>query len=347
MQTIRSGDWNEASFDAMKEFAAPSMRRSILQLSTSLAGYLAGWYAMLRLTEVHYGLVLLLAFPVAGFAVRLFIIFHDCVHRSFLRPRRANDIVGFIIGVLLNTPFEAWRRRHMGHHAHSGNLDVDRALGLVPMLTCNEYRALTPWRRLCYRIHRHPLVLFGLDAWFYFLIVQRFPQEMPKPFAQPRILWTNVGIVAVWVIGGLTVGWRELLLVQAPIVVIAAGVGRWLFFIQHQFANGYWEHTSEWDYYAGALVGSSHYDLPPLLHWFTGNIGFHQVHHLNAAIPNYRLQECLEKVPILQAAPRFDLMSSFRCASLGLWDEDRRELVPFRAAARPRSTLSSESGKDA
>jgi omega-6 fatty acid desaturase (delta-12 desaturase) len=333
MQTITSSVVNFASLEAMKSYCIPSAARSTFQLVNSLAAYIAGWFLMLWLVDINYGIALIAAIPVSGFLVRLFIIFHDCGHGSFFRSRRANAIVGSIIGVLTFTPYDGWRRRHAQHHANTGKLVDDRSVGTILTLTVKEYQALTPWRRFLYRVYRHPLIQFGAGAIFHIVIGQRFPQQVPlswRHIERRSVFWTDFFIVAGSVAVALLVGWRQFLLVQLPIMAVSAIVGNWLFFVQHNFENAYWQDVRDWDYHEASLFGSSHYDLPVVLRWFTGNIGFHHVHHLNSRIPNYRLKECLDENPDLQTAPRFGFWISLRCAVLALWDEDRGVLVRFR-----------------
>jgi len=339
MSAIQTSTVDAATFSPLGKFASPSLARSLGQLITALALHAAGWLLMLWLLRVSYILVLLVAIPVSGILVRLFIIFHDCGHGSFFRSRVANAFVGGLIGVLTLTPYDAWRRRHAVHHADTGNLDSDRSLGSFWLLTAGEYEALGPWARLGYRLYRHPIVLFGLGALYHFVVAQRFPQRVPPSLRRREwrsVMATNVGIVVVVTAAIALVGWRSFLLVQLPLTVLSGAMGIWLFFVQHQFAHAYWKRSPDWAFHAAALHGSTHYDLPRILHWFTGNIGFHHVHHLNSRIPNYHLEECLEHVPRLQDAPRLSLRESFRCASLALWDENRSLLIPFSDLHRVR-----------
>ena len=318
---------------SLARFAIPSTGRSVFQLATTSCGYIAGWTIMLWLTEISYWLVLAVSVPVAGLLVRLFIIMHDCGHGSFFRSRRANAITGRALGVLAFTPYDAFRRRHAIHHAETGNLDGNRGLGTFQTWTVEEFRSRKWHQRLFYRCYRHPLVLFGFGAVFYFVIAQRFPQKVARSHQQAElrsVLGTDLALGALLLAIASLVGWQRLLLVQAPLAVIAGIVGMWLFFIQHQFRDAYWEHQANWSFHSAGLYGSSYYDLPPLLHWFTGNIGFHHIHHLNSRIPNYRLPECMSSDQSLALAPRLTLASSFGCARLALWDESRRLLVGFK-----------------
>jgi len=254
---------------------------------------------------------------------------HDCGHGSFFRHRRANDWAGRIIGVLTLTPYGFWRRTHAMHHASSGNLDR-RGFGDVDTLTVDEYRARSIWGRLRYRLYRHPLVMFGIGPAYLFILQYRLPVGMMRGGWQPwaSTMQTNLAItlivgVLVWLIGI-----KAFLLVHLPITLLASSAGVWLFYVQHQFENTTWEH--EWDLHQAALHGSSHYDLPPFLGWFTANIGIHHVHHLCSRIPYYRLPRVLHEHPELCAINRLSLRESFRCVRLVLWDETRRCLVPFQ-----------------
>jgi omega-6 fatty acid desaturase (delta-12 desaturase) len=319
----------------LKPYAMSERARSIFQLVNSFALYFAGWLLTLWLVDISYPLALLASIPTAGFLVRLFIIFHDCGHGSFFRSRRANSIVGATIGVLTLTPYRAWRRRHAAHHANTGNLDDERNLGAINTLTVTEYRALSRGQRIMYRIYRNPLVLFGIGSVLHIAVIQRIPQKVPRSIRNTErrsILWTNLSILICMVVASYLVGWRHFLMVQIPITWISAAIGMWLFFVQHQFENTYFQHGGEWNYHAASLYGSSHYDLPRVLHWFTGNIGFHHIHHLNSRIPNYRLKKCLDENALLDEAPRLGLLSSLRCASLALWDEQKQILVRFKDA---------------
>lgn len=280
-------------------------------------------------------LALLLVIPAAGFLVRLFMIQHDCGHGAFFSEKRANDWVGRIIGVLTLTPYDYWRHTHAIHHATSGNLDR-RGLGVIETLTVEEYRALPPMRRFGYRLYRHPLVMFGLGPAFVFFLMQRLPIGLMRNGWRP---WASVlgNFVAVAVGVGALIwlfGPAPVLMVNMATMLLAATIGVWLFYIQHQFEGASWDRNGGWSRDAAALAGSSHYDLPPLLRWFTGNIGVHHVHHLSSRIPFYRLQKVLADHPELRAMSRVGLWESFRCARLALWDEAQRRMVSFREARK-------------
>jgi omega-6 fatty acid desaturase (delta-12 desaturase) len=277
-----------------------------------------------------YWLTLLLAVPTAFLLVRLFIIQHDCGHGAFCRSSRVADAVGGILGVLTLTPYRYWKRTHALHHATSGNLE-HRGFGDIDTLTVEEYLARSPWGRFAYRVYRHPAVLFGVGAVLHFVVRHRLPTIVPRSWVRERrsIMWTNLGLAGIVVLLGSLVGYRALLLVHGPIVLLSCGIGVWLFYVQHQFEPTYWEHDERWTHDASALRGSSYYRLPPLLQWATGSIGLHHVHHLNPGIPNYRLQEALDAHPELRRVPTLTLGESFHCLRLALWDEGSRRLVPF------------------
>lgn len=313
-------------------FKGADTRRSIVQLTLTSALYAGGWLLMLWSLEVHYALTLVLAVPMAGLLMRLFIIQHDCGHGSYFRSRKARDTVGFLLGVLTLTPYQYWRRTHAYHHAHSGDLDF-RGLGDVDTITVREYKAL-PWRkRLGYRIYRNPAVLLGLGPAFQFLVKHRFPWDIPRSptwrNAWASVWWTNLALLGAVLALSLAFGFQRFLLVQGPITLIGCSIGVWLFYVQHQFEETYWHRHEEWDYFEASLLGSSHLLLPRPLHWITGHIGLHHIHHLNALIPNYRLAECLRSIPELQKATKIRLRDGWRLMRLTLWDEDHKRLITF------------------
>ncbi|WP_424820605.1 fatty acid desaturase [Salinisphaera sp.] len=295
---------------------------------------LAGlWFLMWAAVAYGYWQGLLLAVPAAGFLVRLFMIQHDCGHGSFFASRHANHWLGRAIGVLTLTPYDFWRHTHALHHAGSGNLDRDD-LGGIDTLSVREFRALSPGQQLRYRLYRHPLVLFGLGPAYLFIVHNRLPLGFMRAGWMPWLSTqgTNVAIIASAGLAIWCMGLVPFLLVQVPITLIAATFGVWLFYVQHQFENTYWERNENWRFHDSALHGSSHYDLPLVLRWFTANIGVHHVHHLCSRVPSYRLAEVLRDHPELRAISRVTLGQSLRCVRLVLWDEQQRRLVSFRAA---------------
>ena len=316
-------------------YARPDTKRAVFQLVDTVVPFLALVAALLYGVSCYGWAALPLALPAATLLVRLFMFQHDCGHGSFFKSRRANDLLGRVLGVLTLTPYAFWRRNHAIHHATSGNLDR-RGVGAVLTLTVHEYLSLPRWRRFLYRIYRHPLVLFGIGPTYLFVIRQRIPMGSALRHRQSwvSILGTNGAIAAVMLALAVTVGPRSVLLGYLPVVLLASSVGVWLFYIQHQFEDAYWQADADWDFRAAALQGSSFYDLPRILDWLTGSIGFHHIHHLSSKIPNYRLRDCFEETPKLQSTKRLRLGESLKCAPLALWDEKRRKLVSFHAIDR-------------
>ena len=316
---------------ALARFREPNHGRSIIEILITIVPLISLWVLMWIALDVGYGLYLLLAVPAAGLLVRLFMIQHDCGHGAFFRHRLANDWVGRVIGVLTLTPYDFWRRTHAAHHATSGNLDR-RGIGDIDTLTVNEYLALSRWGRLRYRLYRHPLVMFGLGPAYLFLLQQRLPVGLMRDGWQPWLstMATNLAIVLVAGVTIWAVGLGAFLLVHLPIMLIGASAGVWLFYIQHQFEDTFWAHDPAWTVYEAALRGSSHYDLPIVLRWFTANIGVHHVHHLCSRIPFYRLPLALRQHPNLAKIGRLTLGQSLSCVRLVLWDEAARRLISFR-----------------
>jgi omega-6 fatty acid desaturase (delta-12 desaturase) len=316
-------------------YFGPDTRRSVVQLMVTALPFFGFWALAYWALEVSYWLTVLFALGATGFLMRLFMIQHDCGHGSFLRSRRARDTVGFLIGVLTLTPYEYWRKTHAYHHAHSGDLDL-RGFGDIDTLTLDEYYARSWMGRLAYRIYRNPFVLFGVGALFHFLVIHRYPSNVPREWKHAwRSVWmTNLALVGIVAVMAVTIGWKAFLLVHGPVVFFTCGTGVWLFYVQHQFEDTYWHRTQEWDYYDAALEGSSLLALPRPLQWLTANIGIHHVHHLSARIPNYRLQEAMDAVPELQNPTRITIRDSFKLLGLSLWDEVEQRLVGFREARK-------------
>jgi len=324
-------------------YREPDLMRSAIELGVSFFPFAALW--VLTWLSITHGqwLGLILTVPAAGFLLRLFLIQHDCGHGSFFRQRLANDWVGRAIGVLTLTPYDYWRRTHAVHHAHSGNLD-HRGMGDVQTLTVDEYFRASPWQRFRYRLYRHPAIMFGFGSLYVFVIKHRLPIGLMRDGWRPwtSAMATNLAILAavavlIWLVGP----WR-FLAIQVPIVLIAGTIGVWLFYVQHQFEETTWEPDPTWTFQEAALHGSSHYDLPPILAWFTANIGIHHVHHLGSRIPYYRLPQVLKDFPDLKGVGRLTLMDSLRCVNLVLWDEEHKRLLSFRDAKRFRANQTAQ-----
>lgn len=311
-------------------------RIALWQLANTLIPYALLWVLAYFSLRVSYLLTLPLAVLAAGFLVRAFIIFHDCGHGSFLPSRKANDVVGIITGLLTFTPYYRWRHDHAVHHATSGDLDR-RGVGDVPTLTVDEFRVLPPFQRFIYRFWRHPAILFTIGPLVMFVIIQRFPTKGGGRREQISVHATNLALAGL--VAGLIalMGWQAYLLIQLPIIIVAAAAGVWLFYVQHNYEGTYWERHDKWDYMTAALYGSSFYQLPAVLQWFSGNIGFHHIHHLSPRIPNYRLAKCHEENAVFHVEP-LTLRKSLRSLRLRLWSEEARQMVGFEALQpmRPR-----------
>jgi omega-6 fatty acid desaturase (delta-12 desaturase) len=316
----------------MARFEAPNLRRAIWQMLDTFVPYAALWAAMVLLVRggAPYWITLLLSVVAAGFQVRVFILFHDCCHGSFFRSRRANSLLGTVAGVLTFTPYKDWRLAHNAHHIGAADLDR-RGVGDVTTLTVEEYRAAPLLRRLRYRAYRHPLVLFVLGPVWLFLITFRF---FPKGAAAPErrsVLLTNLILTALVGLASWTIGLKTYLLIQLPVILLGGACGIWLFYVQHQFEQGYWARRPAWNPLEAALKGSSFYKLPKVLQWFSGNIGLHHIHHLRPRIPNYNLQRCLDAVPALREVEPLTLLASLKTLRLRLWDERGQRMVGFGA----------------
>ena len=317
----------------MDGYARPDLGRSLLALATSVVPFVGLWVLMYFSLQVSYLLVLALAVPAAGFQLRTYILFHDCAHGSFLPGRRANLWLGSVLGLMVFTPFKRWRYEHAVHHATAGDLDR-RFIGDVPTYTVAEYKAWSWPTRLAYRLFRNPAVMFGLGPIYAMLLEPRWAVPSAAPRIRRSVWATNLALVLV--IGGLCalIGWRAFVLVEAPFIPLAGGVGIWLFYVQHQFDSTYWQRSPEWSYEDAALRGSSYLKLPKVLQFFTGNIGLHHVHHLHARIPNYNLQRAHDENPVFHDVPTLGVWSGLKAFRLKLYDEDLGRMVTFSAARR-------------
>ena len=309
-------------------YERPNVKRSVWQMMNTFVPFFLLWYGAYWSLSVSYGLTLILAVLAAGLLVRIFIIFHDCCHGSFFANRTANAVLGTLAGILTCCPFDQWRHTHSIHHATSGNLDR-RGTGDIWTLTVEEYVALPPFKRLAYRMYRNPLIMFGLGPSYVFLIQYRFNRKGAKMKERLNTHMTNLGIAAFTGLLCWTIGWKPFLMVHGPIFLIASLVGVWLFYIQHQFEGTYFEKGEKWDHMNAALRGSSFYKLPKVLNWFTGNIGFHHIHHLSPRVPNYYLDRAHEENTMFQDVTPVTLLSSLRSLNFRIWDENRKKLVGF------------------
>jgi acyl-lipid omega-6 desaturase (Delta-12 desaturase) len=320
----------------LSPYRSPQTSRTIFELLVTAAPFVILWALMWAALGIGYWLCLLLAFPTACFLMRLFMIQHDCGHGACFGRRATNDWVGRIIGVVTLTPYGFWLRAHALHHANAGNLD-HRGSGDIITLTTDEYNALGRLHRLAYRFYRNPAVMFGLIPTYLFVLHYRLPIGLMHAGRQPWIstMGTNVAIAAVVALLVKAMGILPFLLVQGPVVVVSASIAVWFFYVQHQFEDTLWLHDGDWSFHEAALLGSSHYELPRALAWFTGNIGVHHVHHLSSRIPFYRLPEVLRDHPELAGIGRLTFVQSFKCATLALWDEKQKRLVSFLEASAP------------
>jgi acyl-lipid omega-6 desaturase (Delta-12 desaturase) len=319
--------------EVLAPYAHPDLRRSALDVLTSVLPYLAIWGLMYVLLArgVPYPLILPLAAVAAGFLVRSYIVFHDCAHGSFLASKRANAWLGTSVGLLVFQTFACWRHAHAVHHASAGDLGR-RGVGDVITLTVAEYRARSPRQRLSYRLFRNPLVMFGLGPIIALIVQPRVVPRSARPRIKRRVIATDIALGALVAGLCLLLGWRDYLLIQGPIVMIGGAAGIWLFYVQHQFEDVYWERGERWSFVDAALRGSAYLRLPKVLQFFSGNIGLHHIHHLNARIPNYNLQRAHDAIPMFRQVPTLSLLDGLRAVRLKLYDEDRGRLVTFAQA---------------
>jgi omega-6 fatty acid desaturase (delta-12 desaturase) len=323
--------------DSLKPFAKPSLPRALWQLGNTLIPFLAVWALMAWSWRDgwHYAWTLALAIPAAGLYVRLFILQHDCGHGSFFANRRANRWVGASLGLITLSPFAYWKKTHDVHHATSGNLDK-RLFGDIRTFTVKEYQARSFLGRLGYRLYRSMPVMLIIGPIYQFVGKHRLPFDLPRAWKREwrSVALNNLAILGTYFVLGAWLGWDLLLAVQLPVIALAGALGVWLFYVQHTFEGGYWTRAGDWDARHAAIVGSSFYDLPPVMRWFTANIGYHHIHHLSPRIPNYFLRAAHEAAPDMPGLRRLGLRDSLSCARLKLWDEALGRMVDFKGANR-------------
>jgi len=312
----------------VNDYQNPDIRKSVWQLTNTLIPYIILWILMVYLIEISYWLVIPLAIIAGGLVVRLFIFLHDCGHWSFFKSAKANHWVGSIMGVLVFTPYFQWRQSHATHHATAANLDK-RGVGDIWTMTVDEFLEAPWWKRLYYRVYRNPLIIFGIGPLLTFLILHRFPNNSYKKREKNSVHLTNLALIIIILGMSWAIGLKNYLLIQLPVIWVASTVGVWMFYVQHQFEGVYWERAQEWDFLKAGLEGSSFYQLPKVLQWFTGSIGFHHIHHLSPRIPNYLLEECHLENKIFQVKP-IKLWTSLKSMTFRLWDEKKRQLVNFK-----------------
>jgi len=334
----KGGTGRQSWYQAIARFEKPDLRKSIWQIANTLIPYVLLWSVMVWAVRAGapWWVVLLLTLPASLFMARLFILFHDCAHQSFFSSKRASRIFGYISGVLTFTPYEKWRASHWKHHGTVADLDR-RGSGDFWTMTKSEYLDSPGWKRLVYRLARHPFIVFVLGPIFIFLVSQRFPISAKSRKERNSVYLADLGIIGIVLAAGLTFGFRTYLIIQLPIIFIGGTLGLWLFYVQHIFEGVYWARHGEWDRMKAALEGSSFYRLPKILQWFTGNIGYHHVHHIRPMIPNYNLEECCSSEPALREVKPLTIRRSLRSLGLSLWDEHNKKLVSFRSLKNPET----------
>jgi len=316
-------------------FATPTLSRSLTELGLTVGGLLLCWGAMLWTISFSYPLTLLISLLAGGFIIRIFIIQHDCGHGSYFRKASRNRLLGRILGVITMVPYDCWRGAHAHHHAGHGNLDR-RGTGDVDTLTLKEYKAKSKLQKFGYWVYRHPIILLGFGPIWYFMIKMRIPfiHGVPTKKVWSSVMWTNVGMMALFGSLAYWLGLKNFFLLHFPMYFVAHVTGVWMFYIQHQFEDTHWEDDADWEHQEAALEGSSYYQLPRPLEWLTGNIGIHHVHHLNSRIPFYRLPDCIEHFETLEGTNRVNTRQALKATFLALWDQEDRRLVSFAEARR-------------
>ena len=309
-------------------YQKPSVPRAVWQLVNTLVPYVGLWVLMYFTVSISWWLTIPLAILAGAILVRAFIIFHDCGHSSFFKSSKANHIFGAITGVFTFTPFYHWRWEHAIHHSSSGDLDR-RGTGDIWTLTVQEYLESSRWKRFAYRLARNPFILFVIAPLYLFLVHQRFPKLKAPTRERYSVYWTNLALGTIAAVLIAKFGLKAYIILQLTVLITAGATGVWLFYVQHQFEGVYWERQDDWDYVQAALQGSSFYKLPKILQWFSGNIGYHHIHHLSPRIPNYHLEKCHREQPLFQKVKPVTFFGSFKSLTFRLWDERKRELVGF------------------
>lgn len=319
--------WNQR----LAPYSKANNLKALFQVLVTVGLFVPLWYLMYRSLEISYWLTLLLAIPQAFLFIRLFIFQHDCGHGSFFRSTKTNDRLGAVLGLLSLMPYRYWRRTHAIHHATAGDLD-HREFGDIAMLTVEEYQARTVWGRLRYRLYRNMFVLLVVGPIYQFIIKYRLPMDIPRTWRREwaSVMWTNAGLALIVLAAWQTIGLKAFFMVQLPINIFGGALGIWLFYVQHQFEDTYWRENPEWEVHRAGIEGSSFYDLGAFLHWCTGNIGFHHIHHLASRIPNYNLKKTFQDIPELSHVTRLTIWTSLKCARQHLWDSTHQRLISFR-----------------
>ncbi|WP_053220222.1 fatty acid desaturase [Virgibacillus senegalensis] len=312
-------------------------KSSVIQLVNTIPAFLILWLLAYQSLSLSIWIALPLAVVAAGFVVRIFIIFHDCAHQSFFKNKKANRILGTVTGIITHFAFEKWKRSHSIHHATSGNLDK-RGTGDMWVMTVEEYLQASFWQKLTYRLYRNPLVMFGLGPIFLFLIDNRFNRKGARKKERLNTYFINASLLVIYSLLVWLAGWEAVLIIQGTILFVSGALGIWLFYVQHQFEDSYFENEAEWDYVKAAVDGSSYYKLPKIIQWITGSIGFHHVHHLNPRVPNYYLEQAHVSTPPLQKATTITFLSSLESLKFRLYDEKSKSFVSFKAVKKMDAT---------
>ncbi len=315
--------------EIVRQYNHPNPGKSWLQFSANLLLYAAGWLLLYESMAIFYWITLAISIPVAGMLVRLFIIYHDCSHGSFFKSARISDTIGLLIGILTFTPYYHWSKNHEIHHDTAGNLDK-RGIGDVWTMTVAEYRESSRWQKTVYRFYRHPITMFFIGAPFVFIIGNRFTKKGMNGKDRLSVYITNAGLLVFFTLMSMLIGVKAFILIQLPIISFAGIFGFWLFYVQHQFDPSYWARNDAWEYKRVALEGSSYYKLPRVLQFFSGNIGFHHIHHLSPMIPNYNLSRCHRENALFSGVKPLTFWQSFKTLTFRLYDENTKELVSFR-----------------
>jgi acyl-lipid omega-6 desaturase (Delta-12 desaturase) len=325
---VENSHWHEI----VARYARADLSRSLWMMVNTLVPYFALWALMIYSVHISYWLTLILAIPTAGFMVRTFIIFHDCGHGSFFKSQKANDALGIFTGILNFTPYYEWRHTHAIHHASASDLDR-RGVGDVKTMTVKEYLDAPWWKKVAYRIFRSPFIMFTIGSFLVFSVTQRIPGRLGGKRERASVWWTDAALVVLIGLLILLVGWKTYLLVQLPVFMLGTSTGVWLFYVQHNFDPTYWERHNKWTFVKAGFEGSSYYKLPAVLQWFTGNIGFHHIHHLSPKIPNYKLPVCYKENPVFHVRP-MTLLASLSSLRMRLYDEEKGSMVGWDGLKR-------------
>jgi omega-6 fatty acid desaturase (delta-12 desaturase) len=329
MQSPEDGPWANFSKN-IASYQTPVLWRSIWQIANTFLPYVALWVLIIYSLSISYWITAVLIVLAAGFLVRLFIIFHDCGHGSYFKSQKANEIVGKVFGILAFTPYYKWHNMHMKHHASVGNLDK-RGVGDVWTMTKNEYLKSSKKRRLYYQLYRHPITMFGIGTLYVFLIQNRMTRKGMTGKEKRNIYFSNAVLVLIFAGMSLVMGFFPFLIIQLIVIYIAGMAGMWLFYLQHQYEDVSWVRNEDWNYRAIAMEGSSFVKFPKVLQWFSGNIGFHHIHHINARIPNYNLAKCYRENSVFSEVKPVTFLASLRTLKLRLWDEKLQRLVGYKS----------------